>query len=991
MYIFVITSLNCVYKYKCMIGRIFMFMAIIGLSISHVSANNVRITDKVKVAGQLGKDTLLLSFPLSWENSWRLGENWDAVYLFFKYKRVGFEEPWHHMPVKAEGNNVGSGLSYTTVAGDSKVVGMLVYRTGNGSGNVNTMVRVKTDISQGDMVPYYRPTVDDFKSGKIEIAVGAIEMVFVPNGPYYLGDGASIKSFVDAGGAPIYMSSENEQTLYGLGDSEMKTLSLLYPKGYKGFYCMKYEISQEQYTYFLNKIPYEEQKKRIGNDLDRMSVGDYAFSTESKPPFRNGIILEKRRGAGNAVIFGHNLDKNDNVFNGAGDGQTIACNFMTPADLFVYADWVGLRPLSELEYEKACRPRNPQIKPTSYECAWNMRYDENKLATSLKYDGTVREVANDGANVNTMARFNAGPLRCGSFARPGNSSMEAAGASFWGIMDMTGNLSEICCNADKGCGFNGMVNGDGNMLSTPVYWIMTKVTFRDSLPKCGGHSWPQLVAGGCGLSESKKVVNNVFHKEYPYYDSFGRKIVVHMESKDTLYYNRAQYTDPNAPFAYFYTDIEVNLPYHAWVDSVGAYGTRGGSFATNDYRYIAISDRHSADYFSSSVQKRNEEVSFRLGVSVEAKNIRTGVIAMNNNLSLDTAVFSPEAPYTIKEIENSIDASESILYRWEVDSAGKWDVIEGEISKELVLSQIWNKTATYKTYQFRRKSQTVFGEGYSNVVTLVVPGFLPRLQPGEGVVDPCGGSTPVTAYFAVAIDSVRWLKEDGTVLAKTVGGTTSVYSPSRTQFPVAGKYKIKCEVYLNGAVQVVNGGVRVDAAFGSDFCPNTVADNGGNVYRAKIMPDCRCWMIDDLKYKTSTSELSPDGAVRMYNWFDDLINEYGEDSHRVSQICPEGWRLPTVGMASNLAKFNVLKSEFNALDRGAWNLWADTEISGNYWAVMYATNPGAGEDGHGEFIITPAFLSVDASGKLIFKKATLDDESNGQVYMTVRCVKMVNP
>ena len=988
MYTFVITPLYCVYKYKCMIGRIFMFIALIGLGISHVSANNVRITDRVKVAGQLGRDTLLLSFPLSWENSWRLGENWDAVYLFFKYKRVGVEEPWYHMRIKTDGNNPGAGLTYTPVGSDENVVGLLVYRSGSGSGNVSTMMRVKTDINQGDMLPYYKPTIDDFKNGKIEIAVGAIEMVFVPNGPYYLGDAASIRSLVDADGGPIYMSSEDELKLYELNGSAAKTLPALYPKGYKGFYCMKYEISQEQYTFFLNKIPYDQQKKRIGNNLDAMSVGDYAFSRESKPPFRNGIILEKRRGSGNAVIFGHNLDKDDNVFNGPGDGQTIACNFMTVADLFAYADWVGLRPLSELEYEKACRPRNPLIKPLTYECAWNNRHDQNKLATSVKFDGTVKEVANDGANVNAMAKFNMGPLRCGSFARPGNTSMEGAGASFWGIMDLTGNLSELYCNADNGRGLNGTVIGDGNSLSTPVYWVMTKVHFKDSLPRNCSHNWTQIVNGGCGLSEQCKPVTNVFHRETPYYDSYGRQIVIHAEFKDSLCYRNAQYTDPDAPFGYFYSSVDVNLPYHAWVDSIAAYGTRGGSFATNDYRYIAVSDRHNVSAFSSSVQNRSEEVSFRLGVSADVKNIRTGVIAMRNDLSLDTAVFSPTAPYTIKEIQNSIDAPESILYRWEVDSAGKWDVIEGEINKELVLSQIWNETATYKTYKFRRKSQTVFGEGYSNVVTLVVPGFLPHLQPEEGVVDPCGGSTPITAYFAIAVDKVRWLKEDGTVLAETTGGVTSVYSPTRTQFPTAGKYKIKCEVTLDGAVQVVNAGVRVDAAFGSDFCPNTV-EFKGQVYRAGIMPDCRCWMLEDLRVETGVSVASPDGAVQMYNW-DDLQYEYGEDSPNETRLCPEGWKIPTVGMAANLAKFNVSKSTFNGLDRGAIEYWDDHVIPGNYWVAVYAATPG--EDRHETYQTTPAFLSVDADGKLVFRKAKLcDDGCNGMVYLPIRCVKKVNP
>ena len=42
------------------------------------------------------------------------------------------------------------------------------------------------------------------------------------------------------------------------------------------------------------------------------------------------------------------------------DGQTVACNYLSVNDMLAYADWAGLRPLSEMEYEKMGRRPYPQ-------------------------------------------------------------------------------------------------------------------------------------------------------------------------------------------------------------------------------------------------------------------------------------------------------------------------------------------------------------------------------------------------------------------------------------------------------------------------------------------------------------------------------------------------------------------------------------------------------------------------------------------------------
>ena len=46
------------------------------------------------------------------------------------------------------------------------------------------------------------------------------------------------------------------------------------------------------------------------------------------------------------------------------------------------------------------------------------------------------------------------------------STAESAGATFWGVMEMSGNLKEMCYSVAAGSVFNGTVLGDGTYLTT---------------------------------------------------------------------------------------------------------------------------------------------------------------------------------------------------------------------------------------------------------------------------------------------------------------------------------------------------------------------------------------------------------------------------------------------------------------------------------------------------------------------------------------------
>jgi hypothetical protein len=59
-----------------------------------VRANNLQITNVVATA--LGGGQASVEFDLSWENSWRDAENFDAVWVFLKY-RVDGAPAWRHV------------------------------------------------------------------------------------------------------------------------------------------------------------------------------------------------------------------------------------------------------------------------------------------------------------------------------------------------------------------------------------------------------------------------------------------------------------------------------------------------------------------------------------------------------------------------------------------------------------------------------------------------------------------------------------------------------------------------------------------------------------------------------------------------------------------------------------------------------------------------------------------------------------------------------
>lgn len=416
------------------------------------TGNNLQI-EQVSYAG--GNQ---LSFTISWENSWDFNyrsaapNNHDAIWIFVKVHKN--DRLWYHADISTDTSLHNAGSSLTVLpAVDGK--GVFVRRTDGLAGDI-----VSTTIT----LHLEEPMPTDAYAVK----VFGVEMVWIEEGAYYVGDSASNYRLGTGDDFGSYLiGSENAITI-GNGPTELSdTFGLYppegiipqsYPKGYNGFYCMKYEISQEQYKDFLNTLSYEQQEQRTA--VSPASVaGTLALTTGNAN--RNGIRIGSPGSPSTPAYYVCDADQLD-APNSLADGQNRACNFLSWADFTAYLDWAALRPMTEFEYEKTARGFEFSVPR---EFAWGTA--EVVDANTIINDGGPWEIATDAVMGNqglASHGYNGpqGPVRCG-FAADSTGSRLQAGGGYFGCMELSGNLWEMVVNTTtNGLLFTGNV-GDGNL------------------------------------------------------------------------------------------------------------------------------------------------------------------------------------------------------------------------------------------------------------------------------------------------------------------------------------------------------------------------------------------------------------------------------------------------------------------------------------------------------------------------------------------------
>jgi formylglycine-generating enzyme required for sulfatase activity len=425
--------------------------------------------------GALSGGSTTVTFDATWTNSWRTAapgapapNNWDAAWIFIKFRKNGGN--WAHASVNDTGHSTGSGTAATIAVGypdtssafniaTNPGVGVFLYRSGDGVGTFST---TGTSLSWN----YSQDGVTG--SDTVDIRVFAIEMVYVPQGSFFAGDTGSAFSFRQGSSDtdPWYIGSEGAITTLatadptsGTGKNETAaeyyyrgavgdatgavfTIPTPFPKGYQAYYMMKGEISQGQWVAFFNTLTATQKSTR--------DITSSTGKSSDNLTFRNNVSWS----SGDATL----PDRG-----GGATYEGVALNYCSWADLIAYLDWSGLRPMSELEFERAARG---PYRAVSGEYAWGST--SATQATSISNPGLGSERAQSGANAAYGNHASVqGPLRVGSFAY-GVATRIAAGAGYYGAMDLTGNLWEYIVTVGQSShrSFEGRRHGNGALDSS---------------------------------------------------------------------------------------------------------------------------------------------------------------------------------------------------------------------------------------------------------------------------------------------------------------------------------------------------------------------------------------------------------------------------------------------------------------------------------------------------------------------------------------------
>ncbi|MDC0230942.1 formylglycine-generating enzyme family protein [Aureispira] len=448
-------------------------------------ANNLQITNVT-----LTNDSTL-TFSVSWENSWKIStsppNNHDAVWIFIKSKNCASVQ-WQHVNISknSASHSTAAPLEIYIDTQDvaSNATGLFLRRSSDGSGNISN-VQVSVRIAGLPLGQY------DFK-------VFGIEMVQIPQGPFYLGDVVSHQTFRGGGTSnPYYVNSETGHTvgntsgqLYFLAHTNAydvpnnNTLSNpLFPKGYAEFYCMKYEISQGQFVDFVNTLT-TAQYSNVALHTSAASA-DYRFGYTGAHPVLVSTTPHRA-----------------------------AC-FLNWTDLLAYLDWAALKPMTEMQFEKACR--GPDY-PVQWEFAWGSSILTN--STVVASDGTPSEhvtnsitagggIMNHGTNSNNWSGVK-GPLRCG-FAANATSTRLTSGASYYGVLEMSGNVFEqVITTCVYASSYNGNV-GDG------VLTVGANAGFANQ-------GWPYETAGQTSNSVGARTLRGGSYHTYNFYATISSRI-----------------------------------------------------------------------------------------------------------------------------------------------------------------------------------------------------------------------------------------------------------------------------------------------------------------------------------------------------------------------------------------------------------------------------------------------------------------------------------
>jgi len=417
---------------KVITGVLFACLFCFGLG-NYAYSNNVHIDS-------LTYQDSTIRVKIQWDNSWRnvttTGStmNYDGVWVFVKYRDAcdkasavppsiqpsSFNHLWlqggpdySDSTMHTVHSSVAFRLGFSRINGTNRVMGVFVYRKNDGYGTFPA-----TGAAQWVTLKWNKAAqgcVGDIW----DIRAYAIEMVYIPQGPFRLGSGNPVVNNSTAytfsskttGLLPFVVTAENAAITLNPAGSGVPgdlfittstagpyTIPAHFPKGYDAYWCMKYEITQGQYCDFMNSLERAEQVYAIPTaynvkyESSLSGTPNFSFTYTNVPcsaPTVRQYIKPEAFTPYLPVWFGCDANT-DNVVSPnsptppssqANDGQWTAMNclgygtmyssaYYTEILLKKYLNWAALRPMTEFEYEKICRGQIAQVSSVPLELIW---------------------------------------------------------------------------------------------------------------------------------------------------------------------------------------------------------------------------------------------------------------------------------------------------------------------------------------------------------------------------------------------------------------------------------------------------------------------------------------------------------------------------------------------------------------------------------------------------------------------------------------------